>query len=87
LESISARSRLNSEEDVDRTEQIAMAKSFLARHRGPPVLLLPNAWDPMSARLFVTAGFDALATTSGGVAWALGYADGEQVPWDELAGC
>jgi len=69
---------------VDRTEQIAMAKTFLARHCRPPVLLLPNAWDPMSARLFVTAGFDALATTSGGVAWALGYADGEQVPWDEL---
>jgi 2-methylisocitrate lyase-like PEP mutase family enzyme len=38
----------------------------------------------MSARLFVSAGFDALATTSGGVAWALGYADGEQVPWAEL---
>ena len=71
---------------MDRTEQIEMAKAFLARHRGPPVLLLPNAWDPMSARLFVTAGFDALATTSGGVAWALGYADGEQVPWDGIRG-
>jgi 2-methylisocitrate lyase-like PEP mutase family enzyme len=61
-----------------------MAKSFLAQHRATPVLLLPNAWDPMSARLFVSAGFDALATTSGGVAWALGYPDGEKVPWKEL---
>ena len=34
-------------------------------------------WDALSARLFVAAGFDALATTSGGVAWALGYPDGE----------
>jgi 2-methylisocitrate lyase-like PEP mutase family enzyme len=38
----------------------------------------------MSARLFVAAGFDALATTSGGVAWALGYPDGEQAPWSEV---
>jgi len=69
---------------VERTKQVEMAEAFRARHRAPPVLLLPNAWDPISARLFVSAGFDALATTSGGVAWALGYPDGEQVPWGEL---
>jgi 2-methylisocitrate lyase-like PEP mutase family enzyme len=46
--------------------------------------LLPNAWDALSARLFVAAGFDALATTSGGVAWALGYPDGEHAPWSEV---
>jgi 2-methylisocitrate lyase-like PEP mutase family enzyme len=69
---------------VERTKQVEMAEAFRARHRALPVLLLPNAWDPMSARLFVSAGFDALATTSGGVAWALGYPDGEQVPWGEL---
>jgi 2-methylisocitrate lyase-like PEP mutase family enzyme len=45
-----------------------MAERFLARHQAPPVLLLPNVWDGLSARLFVAAGFDALATTSGGVA-------------------
>jgi 2-methylisocitrate lyase-like PEP mutase family enzyme len=61
-----------------------MASWFLARHRSPPVLLLPNVWDAMSARLFAAAGFDALATTSGGVAWALGYPDGEQTPWSEV---
>ena len=38
----------------------------------------------MSARVFVAAGFDALATTSGGVAWSLGYPDGEHVPWPEV---
>jgi 2-methylisocitrate lyase-like PEP mutase family enzyme len=48
------------------------------------LLLLPNAWDAMSARVFVAAGFDAIATTSGGVAWSLGYADGEQTPWEEV---
>ncbi len=65
-------------------QQIEMAKSFLARHRRAPILLVPNAWDVLSARLFVAAGFDALATTSGGVAWALGYPDGEIAPWSEV---
>jgi len=48
------------------------------------VLLLPNAWDAGSARVFASLGFDAIATTSGGVAWSLGYPDGEQVPLDEV---
>jgi len=61
-----------------------MAEAFLARHRAPPVLLLPNPWDAMSARLFAAAGFDALATSSAGVAWALGYPDGEAAPWAEV---
>jgi 2-methylisocitrate lyase-like PEP mutase family enzyme len=38
----------------------------------------------MSARVFEVAGFDAIATTSGGMAWALGFADGEQAPWNEV---
>ncbi len=65
-------------------EQAQQAEAFRNKHRGPPLLLLPNAWDAMSARIFVAAGFDAIATTSGGVAWALGYADGEQTPWAEV---
>lgn len=65
-------------------EQARLAELFRSRHYGPPLLLLPNAWDAMSARVFVAAGFDVIATTSGGVAWALGYADGEQTPWEEV---
>jgi 2-methylisocitrate lyase-like PEP mutase family enzyme len=65
-------------------EQARKAERFRSKHRGPPLLLLPNAWDAMSARIFVATGFDAIATTSGGVAWALGYADGEQTPWTEV---
>jgi Phosphoenolpyruvate phosphomutase len=42
-------------------------------------LLLPNAWDAASARLFEEAGFLAIGTTSGGIAYALGYLDGEQM--------
>jgi 2-methylisocitrate lyase-like PEP mutase family enzyme len=69
---------------VERLQQAEMANAFRARHHAPPVLLLPNAWDGLSARLFVAAGFDAVATTSGGVAWALGYPDGEVAPWQEV---
>ncbi len=66
------------------SQQKTLAASFLARHHAPPVLLLPNVWDALSARLFVEAGFDAVATTSGGLAWALGYPDGELTPWSEV---
>jgi 2-methylisocitrate lyase-like PEP mutase family enzyme len=69
---------------MDRAQQTEMANSFLERHRAPPILLLPNVWDALSSRLFVAAGFDALATTSGGVAWALGYPDGEHAAWPEV---
>jgi 2-methylisocitrate lyase-like PEP mutase family enzyme len=52
-------------------------------HRGD-MLVLPNAWDALSARIFQEAGCRAVATTSAGVSWSLGYPDGERVPWDEF---
>jgi len=69
---------------MDAAEQRQQAELFRNKHRGQRLLLLPNAWDAMSARVFVAVGFDAIATTSGGVAWSLGYADGEQAPWHEV---
>jgi 2-methylisocitrate lyase-like PEP mutase family enzyme len=65
-------------------EQAAKAEAFRALHRGPPLLLMANAWDAITARLFEAEGFAAVATTSGGVSWAIGYADGEAAPWDEV---
>jgi 2-methylisocitrate lyase-like PEP mutase family enzyme len=53
-------------------------------HQGPPILVLPNAWDVASARIFEEAGFPAVGTTSAGVANMLGYADGEMTPGDEM---
>ncbi|GAA3090253.1 isocitrate lyase/phosphoenolpyruvate mutase family protein [Pseudonocardia yunnanensis] len=44
------------------------------------VLVLPNAWDAASARLIEDAGAQAIATTSAGVAWSLGHADGNHLP-------
>ena len=43
-------------------------------------LVLPNAWDAASARAVAAAGFPVVATTSGGVAAALGYEDHEHAP-------
>lgn len=47
-------------------------------------LLLPNAWDVATARAVVAAGFPVVATTSYGVAGALGYEDDERAPADEM---
>ena len=41
------------------------------------ILVLPNAWDAMSARLVEAAGARAIATTSAGISWALGHPDGQ----------
>lgn len=69
---------------MNQAEQASKAEAFRALHRGPRLLLLPNAWDAMSARIVASEGFPAIATTSGGVAWALGYPDGEAAPWEEV---
>lgn len=61
------------------------AKKFHDLHKGTDLLILPNAWDAGSGRLFEDAGAKAIATTSAGVAWALGYQDGDKLPIDKLA--
>lgn len=53
------------------------AIQFCRFHEGPPILVLPNAWDAASAYLFEQVGFRAIATISSGVAAAFGYADGQ----------
>ena len=50
---------------------------------GRPVVL-PNAWDVASAKAVVDAGFPVVATTSGGIAEALGFEDHEGAPADEM---
>ncbi len=59
---------------------------FKLHHAATPVVLV-NAWDVASARIVEEAGFPAIATTSAGVANALGYPDGQKIPWDgDVAG-
>ncbi len=65
-------------------DQRAKAKRFLELHTSGRLLVLPNAWDAGSARIFEHAGFQALGTTSAGVALSLGYPDGERVSRAEM---
>lgn len=55
------------------------ALAFHALHVPGRPLVLPNAWDLASARLVEDAGAAAVATTSAGLAWALGAADGDRL--------
>jgi 2-methylisocitrate lyase-like PEP mutase family enzyme len=65
-------------------DQRAKAAALRDLHHGPKMLVLPNAWDCVSARLFEQAGFPAIATTSGGIAAVLGYPDGQHISSDEM---
>ena len=58
---------------------VANAKSLKLRElvRAPEILVMPGAYDVLSARLFEQMGFQAIQCTSGGIAAALGYPDGE----------
>lgn len=53
-------------------------------HTGKDILLLPNAWDVASSRIVEESGFRAVATTSAGIAFSLGYADGQKIPRREM---
>ncbi len=55
--------------------QAAKAETFRGLHEAPEAFILPNAWDAGSARLLAAAGFPALASTSAGIAYALGRPD------------
>ena len=68
--------------NVPMKTQNEKAEFFRSLHRGPEILVLPNAWDCASARIFEQAGFPAIATTSAGIAFSLGYSDGERIPPD-----
>ena len=62
----------------------AQADQLRGLHVPGSPLLLVNAWDPPSARRLAHDGYPAIATTSAGVAEALGYEDGNVTPPDEM---
>ena len=62
--------------------QLEKARAFKTLHEGSGLFIIPNPWDPGSARLLQSVGFAALATTSSGFAQSLGRLDG-QVSVDE----
>jgi 2-methylisocitrate lyase-like PEP mutase family enzyme len=71
-------------QDVMRS-QAEKAEVFRALHDRKRTLVLPNAWDVPSARLFEEEGFPAVATSSAGLMVSLGYQDGEEIGIDEYA--
>jgi 2-methylisocitrate lyase-like PEP mutase family enzyme len=60
------------------------SRLFRDLHEGPALLLLPNAWDAITARLIESLGAKAIALTSAGLAWSRGYPDGNALPVDQL---
>jgi 2-methylisocitrate lyase-like PEP mutase family enzyme len=68
-----------------RPQQRERAETLRRLHQGPRILVLPNVWDVVTARIVEASGFAALATTSAGVAFALGYPDGERISRAEMA--
>jgi 2-methylisocitrate lyase-like PEP mutase family enzyme len=64
--------------------QAEKAELFRKLHRGPRILMLPNAWDVASARILEELGYPAIATTSAGIAFSLGYPDGQRVSREQM---
>ena len=64
--------------------QAEKAERFRKLHHGPRMLLLPNAWDVASARILEECGHPAIATTSAGIAYSLGYSDGQRISRGEM---
>src|SRR5205809_4583885 len=65
-------------------DQTRKAEEFRELHRGKKLLILPNAWDVPSARVFEDEGFPAIATSSAGIMVSLGYPDGEVIERKEF---
>jgi len=61
-------------------KQLNKAEIFIQLHYGQTPLILPNAWDVLSAKLFAKSGAKAIGTTSAGIAASLGFSDGQKVP-------
>jgi 2-methylisocitrate lyase-like PEP mutase family enzyme len=69
---------------VEIEKQKAKADAFRAMHRGPKILVLPNVWDVASSCIFEAAGVAAIATSSAGIAFTLGYPDGQKISREEM---
>ncbi|MCU1724078.1 oxaloacetate decarboxylase [Pseudomonas sp. 5P_5.1_Bac1] len=57
--------------------QTLRAEAFKALHERPGAFVIPNPWDAGSAKMLASLGFEALATTSAGLAFSLGRPDAE----------
>jgi len=68
---------------TNKSRQEVQANNFFTFHQSSEILILPNAWDVVSAKIFEIEGFKAIGTTSAGIAATLGYADGQKMSLSE----
>ena len=64
--------------------QVQKAENLLALHHAGHLLVLPNIWDVIGAKLLEHAGYPAVATASAAVAYSRGYYDGEKISFRKL---
>lgn len=69
---------------MEKTTLKSYAEIFHSLHAGPDVLVLANVWDVASARTVEELGLPALATSSAGIAFSLGYPDGQHISREEM---
>ena len=69
---------------MDTPSQKTKAEHFHDLHTAPEILVLPNAWDVASAKLFEQAGLHAIGTTSAGIAHSLGYVEPQRISREEM---
>lgn len=74
----------NKGDDMDKAALTAKAEKLQALIDADETLILPNVWDMGSARIVADAGYPVIATSSAGVAWSLGYPDGEIISRDDM---
>ena len=64
---------------VDNSTQKHKARNLLSLHQQAPLLVLPNVWNPIGARVLQAQGYPAVATASAAISASLGYEDGEKL--------
>lgn len=57
---------------------------FKQLHQNGELLVLPNVWEPLGARLLESLGYKAVATASASIAYSNGYQDGQKIPFEDL---
>ena len=65
--------------NLEKEKQRGLSARLRELHQSTRVLVLPNAWDVASARIFEKAGFSAIGTTSAGIAFSMGFPDGQRI--------
>jgi len=69
-----------------KTEQSKKAERFLELHHSDKLLILPNVWDVLGAKLLEKSGLKAIATASSSIAYSNGYNDGQEIDFNKLLG-